>query len=318
MSSIVNIILELLRASRGYLRDMSKAPLEKIEQTLDIGTLIWMLLYGTFPYPTPEKQLEELIGSELSDIEGRTEEAKQGYVWVYRISYLWRVLTLDVVWIDDILTTKIANRITYPLPEPVRVIDVLTYLTPNLKVIKLLETIKVMDALRTYKGSPTDEYLSLNDEVVYTILQALQKIYDESITITDELITWSGSGLIKSFDEPISLTEELLSQSASRIAYTFDESIRISEGETEGYPYPEEPTKTLWKYTLGESVFILDGYTAEVIQAYFSYTLYPGYSNFSHIATYYARKYNDYTRQGLYTYYARKYDGLNKTTITIT
>ena len=323
MSSLVDIILSLLRAGREYLRDMSKAPLQKIEETLDIATLIWMLLYGSFPYPTAQRQIEELISEVEEEIEGRTEEAKEGFVWVYRISYLWRILTLDVAWIDDYLTYKIANRQISTLREDIKIEDVLSYRTPNQYISRMLESVKVTDIIErlitsTKNVREIDEYIHFIDEFIKCISQLSISILDETVTISDALSTWIGTTSPTTFSETLTLTDELIPQTLTALTYTFSETIKITEGKTEGYPYPELPEKILWRHELGDSVFVNDYLNVEATAVTVFLTLYHGLSTRIRLYNVNTVKYHGLSAsQKLYNCNIIKYNGLTSSSVTI-
>jgi len=227
MSSIVNIILELLRASRGYLRDMSKAPLKKIEETLDIATLVWMLLYGSFPYPTAQQQIEEQLGNIERTIEENPEQAKQGFSWLYRIGNVYRFVHVQPVWVTDVLNYKIRTLLHKTINDYLQSSDLLNYhvatlITPSLRT----ETVRAYDSV----GYSTEKYEIIETpEYTYEVLHKELRLSEKTI-VYDMLARIIIPVIRPTFTETITLSEALEKYISSLTAKTLQESLSLTDG----------------------------------------------------------------------------------------
>ena len=328
MSSLVDIILSLLRAGREYLRDMSKAPLQKIEETLDIATLVWMLLYGSFPYPSAQQQIEEQIGNIEKTIEENPEQAKQGFSWLYRIGNVYRFVHVQPVWVNDLLNTAIRYKRVKAINDFGKFSDSYNYhIMTIIPPIRLSDSVKVHDLLkysaRTISSeifSPSErlttydlmthiifpvikrinvEQISLSDMIEKYTSLLTENMFEESIGITDGLNVLSKGKSELSLSDYLSLTDEVISITRSPeypeyelvikrlpeylilsdeigskiiqvLTLTFDELINISDGQIQGYPYPEQPEKTYMQYTLAEVIRLTELLKTITILAPFS------------------------------------------------
>jgi len=307
MSFIFNAIIN---AIREYLRDMSKRPLEKIEETLDISTLIWMLLYGSFPYPTAQQQVEEQIGNIGRIIEENPEQAKQGFTWLYRIGTLYRLLHVQPLWVDDILNVKIRPKEVKITEDYVEASDLLNYHAPTKLVTERLEPLKTQDLLNYSLFSPTKliikkmellrfydsftrllypatrppltEQISLMDSIEKYISSLVVNTYPESLSLADGVNALLKPKTILQYPESLLLTDELLAEviEAARryseyltlideigsetysplqaLTLMFTESATVSDGQIQGYPYPEQPEISYMQYTFTEATQLTD------------------------------------------------------------
>ena len=318
-SAIVDIILSLLRSGKEYLRDMSKIPLEKIEQTLDITTLVWMLLYGSFPYPTAQQQIEEQLGNIEKTIEENPEEARQGFTWLYRIGRLYRLVHVQPLWVNDLLDTAIRYKRVKTINDfgifsdsynyhimtiipPISVSDLLraydsvSYSTEKYEMIDtqtiLHKILRLSEKLITYdltiaRTIPVIkrinvEQISLMDVIEKYTSLLTENVFTESMGITDGFNVLSKGKTILSLSDYLSLTDEVVSLATSvvrrlseylalsdeigsetysfiqALTLTFSELIGVSDGQTQGYPYPEQPEKTYMQYVLSEVTRLTD------------------------------------------------------------
>ncbi|MBW2647968.1 MAG: exo-alpha-sialidase [Deltaproteobacteria bacterium] len=290
-SAIVDIILSLLRSGKEYLRDMSKIPLEKIEQTLDITTLVWMLLYGSFPYPTAQQQIEEQLGNIEKTIEENPEEAKQGFTWLYRIGRLYRLIHVQPLWLSDSLNTAIRYldkrtfdyfhvfsdsfnyRIRTLIPPisasySLRAYDSASYSTEKYEEAILHKILHLSEKLITYDLMTRTilpvikrtgmEQISLMDAVEKFTNLLTEIAFTESISITDEVNIPPRGKTILSLSDYLSLTEEGTVFPSQILTLTFTEPVSISDGQIQGYPYPEQPEKTYMQYRLSEVIRLTD------------------------------------------------------------
>jgi len=272
---------------------MSKRPLEKIEETLDISTLLWMLLYGSFPYPTAQQQIEEQIGNIDRIIEENPEQAKQGFTWLYRIGTLYRLLHVQPLWVDDILNVKIRPKEVKIIGDYAKVSDLLNYHASTKRVIERLEPLKTQDLLNYSLFSPTKlvikkmellrfydsftrllypamrppltEQISFMDSIEKYISSLVVNTYPESLSLADGVNALLKPKTILQYPESLSLTDEILAEiveTAKRyseyltlidevgsetysplqaLTLMFTESATVSDGQIQGYPYPEQP-----------------------------------------------------------------------------
>jgi len=301
MSFILNFI-------REYIRDMSKDPLKKIEETLDISTLLLMLLYGVFPYPSAQQQIEEQLGNIDRIIEENPEEAKQGFTWLYKIGRVYRLIHVQPVWIDDLLNYTIKSLETKSVEDYLKTFDSLDYRTSNKSVTRMLEAIKINDlmsyltALKTQQLFP--EYIDITDAIEYYIKLLTEYNLIESITLTDALNILSKTKSILQYSETLSLSDELSSESfppSQALTLFFSETIKISDAQIQGYPYPGQPQISYMQYSLADSIHFLDELEISTL-----------------IYELFATKYDGYTKaETIYNCAGAKYDGYTKSSIQI-
>ena len=262
MSFILNLLLRLLR---GQVKEMMENPAEKIEKTLDTTTLIWMLLYGTYPYPTAQQQIEEKIGYIERMIEENPEQARQGFTWLYRIVNTYRLIHVQPVWINDLLSCSIKPLETKSVDEPFKVSDLLgcRISNPITKEVssKTPEKIILSDSLMysTYSRIQQlfSEYVSLSDAVGHEIKSLIQRILAESITLSDALNSATKTRTTLQYDETLTLSDEILSEIYSapqHLTLSFIEIVKVLDTKHQGYPYPEQPEITYMQYNLAETV----------------------------------------------------------------
>ena len=248
MSSLVDIILSLLRAGREYLRDMSKAPLKKIEETLDIATLVWMLLYGSFPYPTAQQQIEEQLGNIERTIEENPEQAKQGFSWLYRIGNVYRFVHVQPVWVTDVLNYKIGTLLHKTINDYLQSSDLLNYhvatlTTPSLRT----ETVRAYDSVgystEKYEIIETPEYtyevlhkeLRLSEKAIiydiptHIIIPVIRPTFTESITLSEALEKYINLLTVKTFSESLSLTDGINILTRGKSILTYSETLTLSD-----------------------------------------------------------------------------------------
>jgi len=308
MSFIFNAIINTIRE---YLRDMSKRPLEKIEETLDISTLLWMLLYGSFPYPTAQQQVEEQIGNIDRIIEENPEQAKQGFTWLYRIGRLYRLVHVQPLWVNDLLNTAIRYKRVKTINDFGVFSDSYNYhIMTIIPPIRLSDSVKVYDLLRYSARTISHEIFSpserlttydLMTRVIFPVIKPInveqisltdivekytslltENTFEELIGITDGFNVFSKGKSALSFSDYLSLIDEVISRAISAVKrfseyltlsdeiitqiqiwkrLTFDELISVSDGQIQGYPYPEQPEKMYMQYTLTETIQLIEAVT---------------------------------------------------------
>jgi len=308
MSFIFNAIIN---AIREYLRDMSKRPLEKIEETLDISTLLWMLLYGSFPYPTAQQQIEEQIGNIEKVIEENPEQAKQGFTWLYRIGRLYRLVHVQPLWVNDLLNyairiletkviedyAKVSDLLNYYISSKLvtersdisKIHDSLSYSTYNSVskqyefIMRLLESLRVYDAYIHLAFPATRssfvEQVSLMDSVEKYVSSLVENVYSESLFSTDEVNVLSGSKTALSLSDYLLSIDEVIS---TLRAVEFPELELVVKHLPEYLTLVDEtlysPLQAL-TLTFSESISILDGqiqgypYPEQPEISYMQYTL---------------------------------------------
>jgi len=318
MSFILNFI-------REYLRDMSKNPLEKIEETLDISTLIWMLLYGSFPYPSAQQQIEEQLGNIDREIEENPEQAKQGFTWLYRIGNVYRLIHVQPVWINDLLNYTIRLLETKSVIDYLKVFDSLDYRTSNKSVTRMPESIRLYDSINYLTSLRIQqlftEYVNVADAIEHYIRSLTQSVLAESITITDALNIISKTKTISQYSETLTLSDELSSESfpaPQALTLFFSETIKLSDTRIEGYPYPEQPEISYMRYGLADSIHFLDGLEISTLVYELFATKYDGYTEVGTIYNWFSIKYDGYTEsETIYNWFSIKYDGYIMSSVSI-
>jgi len=243
-TSIINVILSLLRTGREYLRDMSKAPLQKIEETLDIATLIWMLLYGCFPYPTAQQQIEEQIGNIERTIEENPEQAKQGFSWLYRIGNVYRFVHIQPVWVTDVLNYKIGTLLHKTINDYLQSSDLLNYhistlFAPSLRtdIIKAYDSVgystekyEIIDTHKVlHKELRLSEKTIIYDILTRIIIPVIRPTFIESITLSEALEKYISSLTAKTFSESLSLTDGVNILTRGKSLLTYSETLTLSD-----------------------------------------------------------------------------------------
>jgi len=224
---------------------MMESPLEKIEKTLDTTTLIWMLLYGTYPYPTAQQQIEEKIGYIERIIEENPEQARQGFTWLYRISNLYRLIHVQPLLINDSYNYSIKSLETKSVDEQFEASDLLDYIISNLITKETPEKTILLDSLMYSK---------------YSISQQLFNKYVrllESIRVSDALNIATKTRTTLQYDEILTLSDEPLSEIYSpsqALTLFFSEIVKVQDTKHQSHPYPEQPTITYMQYNLAEIV----------------------------------------------------------------
>ena len=327
-SAVVDIILSLLRSGREYLRDMSKIPLEKIEQTLDITTLIWMLLYGTFPYPSAQEQIEEQLGNIEREIEENPEEARYGFTWLYRIGQVYRLIHVQPIWIEDAMSYVIRPLETKYGTEYMHVLDELEYLVKTPVITTLEDTMKLSD-MSSYRTSNTFinrmlEILRLSDLTSYSTSLLLSKIISETIATSDGLSIISKSRVSPPLSETLTTSDEVTYDTYAAgvppipITLTYDEEITILDTKNEGSPLPENPEITWWKHGLADSVHLADGLEVSMIVYEVFATKYDGYEPAEAIYSVAVTKYNGYeSAEAIYSVAVTKYHGYDLSSVSV-
>jgi len=299
MSFILNFI-------REYLKDMSKNPLGKIEETLDASTLLWMLLYGAFSYPSAQQQIEEQLGNIDRIIEENPEQAREGFTWLYRIGNAYRLIHVQPVWINDLLNYIVRPLETKSVIDYLKAFDSLDYRTSNKSVTRMLESIRLYDSISYLTSLRIQqlftEYVNVADAIEHYIRSLTQSVLAESIIITDALNIISKTKTISQYSETLTLSDELSSESfpaPQALTLFFSETIKLSDAQIQGYPYPEQPEISYMRYGLADSIHFLDELEISTIVYQLFATKYDGYVGTETIYNWVNTKYDGYVNSSI-------------------
>jgi len=281
MSAIVNIILEILRALReqasDYIRDLSKNPLQKTRQTLNTLTLLWMLLYGISPYPSPQQQIEQQLGTIERKMEEEPEEAKYGYSWLYRIYNMYRFLHVQPVWVSDSVFAYILSRVVKTLSDSITLLDITDI---NIKTVvsrSLTESkITLSDSLSYNFGYIVEETeiingipvvlkqhhfiyrLLLSDSVSKVIIPTAPLTFQEALSLSELLNTITAPVTKSTFSESLSLSEIFNVTTTPSISRVLSELFTLSDEVLAKKRVPEYPEAEYKEILLSDYLSSLD------------------------------------------------------------
>ena len=273
MSAIVNIILEILRALReqasDYIRDLSKNPLQKTRQTLNTLTLLWMLLYGISPYPSPQQQIEQQLGTIERKMEEEPEEAKYGYSWLYRIYNMYRFLHVQPVWVKDSLLSYIYTKLTRTFSDSVTLSDGYGTVTRTL-ISRTLDRERIISYDSFEYGIEKVELgivikerhfvdrVLLGDSVSRAIRLLIPLTLQETLSLSELLSTVTRIVTKNTFSESLALSETFNIVSGTLASRTLSDLFELTDEVIVKKRVPEYPEAEYIEITLSDYLSSLD------------------------------------------------------------